>query len=93
MLRQGSLPDWPIPGPREPALRGRSDASGSPYREAVALGEVETNPTRGLRLPASRGRRERIATPEEAELLVASLGPQDPAKHVAMRGLASLQNR
>lgn len=49
------------------------------YREAVALGEVETNPTRGLRLPASRGRRERIATPEEAELLISGLEPQDQA--------------
>lgn len=47
------------------------------YREAVALGEVESNPTRGLRLPASRGRRERIATPEEAELLVGALQVED----------------
>jgi integrase len=37
------------------------------------------DPTRGLRLPASTGRRERIASPEEARRLIAALHPQDRA--------------
>ena len=37
------------------------------------------DPTRGLRLPASTGRRERIATPNEAHRLIRALQPQDRA--------------
>jgi integrase len=37
------------------------------------------DPTRGLRLPANTGRRERIASPEEARRLIAALQPQDRA--------------
>jgi hypothetical protein len=37
------------------------------------------DPTSGLRLPASTGRRERIATPDEARRLIAALQPQDRA--------------
>jgi integrase len=37
------------------------------------------DPTRGLRLPASTGRRERIATPDEARRLIAALRPGDRA--------------
>lgn len=37
------------------------------------------DPTRGLRLPASTGRRERIATPDEARRLIKALQPQDRA--------------
>jgi integrase len=33
-------------------------------------GEVLVNPTRGLEIPASRGKRDRIATPEEAARLI-----------------------
>lgn len=49
------------------------------YRRALDLGDVAVNPTHGLRLPASRGRRERIASPEEAAALVAAAPPQDRA--------------
>lgn len=35
------------------------------------------DPTRGLRLPASTGRRERIATPDEARRLIEALQPRD----------------
>jgi integrase len=37
------------------------------------------DPTRGLRLPASTGRRERIATPDEARRLIEALQPGDRA--------------
>jgi integrase len=37
------------------------------------------DPTRGLRLPASTGRRERIATPDEARWLIEALQPEDRA--------------
>jgi integrase len=37
------------------------------------------DPTRGLRLPASAGRRERIATPDEARRLIEALQPGDRA--------------
>ena len=37
------------------------------------------DPTRGLRLPASIGRRERIATPDEARRLIEALQPGDRA--------------
>jgi integrase len=37
------------------------------------------DPTRGLRLPASTGRRERIATPDEARRLIEALQPPDRA--------------
>ena len=43
------------------------------YRRAVARGEVAVNPTSGLELPAVRGRRDRIASPEEAAALLAAL--------------------
>jgi integrase len=43
------------------------------YRRALSRGEVAVNPTTGIELPAVRGRRERIATPEEAAKLLAAL--------------------
>jgi integrase len=48
-------------------------------RRAEQLGQVQGNPTRGLTLPASRSRRERFATPREAEALLAELDPGDRA--------------
>jgi integrase len=39
----------------------------------VARGEVTINPTRGLELPAVRGRRDRVAAPAEAASLLAAL--------------------
>ncbi len=47
------------------------------YRRAVARGELVVNPTTGVELPAVRGRRERIATPEEAAALLAALPEAD----------------
>jgi integrase len=43
------------------------------YRRALSLGEVAVNPCAGLELPAVRGRRERFASPEEAEALIAAV--------------------
>jgi integrase len=43
------------------------------YRRAFARSEVAINPTSGLELPASRGRRQRIADPVEAAALIEAL--------------------
>ena len=43
------------------------------YRRAVEDGDVAVNPCEKLRLPAVRGRRDRIASPEEAAKLIEAL--------------------
>jgi len=48
------------------------------FRRALVRGEVAVNPTIGLELPAVRGVRDRIASPEEARALLAAL-PQERA--------------
>jgi integrase len=47
------------------------------YRRAIEDGDVAVNPTASLRLPAVRGRRDRIASPEEAGHLLAALPERD----------------
>ncbi len=47
------------------------------YRRAFARSEVAINPTAGLELPASRGRRQRIADPIEAAALIEALRPAE----------------
>jgi integrase len=47
------------------------------FRRAVEDGDVAVNPCMHLRLPAVRGRRERIASPQEAEQLLAALPARD----------------
>jgi integrase len=42
-------------------------------------GDIATNPTRGVQLPAVRGTRDRIASPDEAANLIAALKPADRA--------------
>ncbi len=42
-------------------------------RRAVHRGELAVDPTEGLRLPAIRGRRERIEAPEQARVLIEAL--------------------
>jgi integrase len=49
------------------------------YRRAVARGEVAVNPTAGLEMPAVRGGRDRIASPEEGALLLDALRGGDRA--------------
>jgi integrase len=47
------------------------------YRRAVEDGDVSVNPCTNLRLPAVRSRRERIASPEEAQRLLVALPERD----------------
>jgi integrase len=47
------------------------------FRRAVEDGDLTVNPCAHLRLPAVRGRRERIASPQEAERLLAALPARD----------------
>jgi integrase len=49
------------------------------YRRAIEDGDLALNPCERLRLPAARGRRERIAAPTEAAALIAALRPDDRA--------------
>jgi integrase len=49
------------------------------YRRAIEDGDLAVNPCERLRLPAARGRRERIASPTEAAALIAALRHEDRA--------------
>jgi integrase len=49
------------------------------FRRAVARSEVVQNPTLGLSLPSVRGRRDRVARPEEARSLIAAVPAGDRA--------------
>ena len=49
------------------------------FRRAVARGDLAVNPTTGLELPAVEGRRDRIASPLEAETLLGALPDRDRA--------------
>jgi integrase len=49
------------------------------FRRAISRGELAVNPCTGLELPAVRGRRERFASPEEAERLIAAAPERDRA--------------
>ena len=49
------------------------------YRRAIEDGDLALNPCERLRLPAARGRRERIAAPAEAAALIAALRFEDRA--------------
>ena len=47
------------------------------YRRAVNRSEITVNPTTGLEVPAQRGRRDRIASPDECRRLLAALPAGD----------------
>jgi integrase len=49
------------------------------YRRAIEDGDLALNPCERLRLPAARGRRERIGSPAEAAALIAALRAEDRA--------------
>ncbi len=49
------------------------------YRRAIEDGDLAVNPCERLRLPAARGRRERIASPMEAAALIAAVRFEDRA--------------
>lgn len=48
-------------------------------RDALAVGDVDTNPTLQLRLPASKGRRDLVVDADTAKLLLQALAPADAA--------------
>ena len=54
-------------------------AFGSRNVTAVANDEATVNPTRELRLPAVRGKRDRVASPDEAARLIAAVPDKDRA--------------
>ena len=47
------------------------------YKRALIRGEIAVNPVVGLQMPAVRGRRTRIATPDECAALLAALPERD----------------
>ncbi|MGO9974408.1 MAG: tyrosine-type recombinase/integrase [Solirubrobacteraceae bacterium] len=47
------------------------------YKRAVARGDVAVNPTTGLQMPAVRGGRDRIASPDECAVLLEALPAGD----------------
>jgi integrase len=49
------------------------------YRRAIEDGDLAVSPCERLRLPTGRGRRERVASPNEAAALIAALRPEDRA--------------
>lgn len=49
------------------------------YRRALEDGDVAINPCAAVRLPASRGRRDRIVSPQQATRLLAALAEDDRA--------------
>ena len=58
-------------------IRNTLDPLRSIYRRAVSREQVALNPTERLDIPASRGRRDRIASPAEAARLLAALPDED----------------
>jgi len=62
-----------LDGAKPSTVRNTINAARAVYRRSLLLGEVATNPTEGLRLPAVRGRRERIASVAEAAALLDAL--------------------
>jgi integrase len=49
------------------------------YKQAMEVGTVAVNPTTGLKMPAVRGGRDRIAPPDECSRLLAALAQADRA--------------
>jgi len=49
------------------------------YRRAISLDAIAINPTTGLKLPAVRGRRDKIVAPEVAAAMLEALEPHDRA--------------
>jgi integrase len=67
-----------VDGTNPSTIRNTLKALRTLFRRAVVRGEIAVNPTIGLELPSVRGTRDRIASPEEAERLLAALA-QDGA--------------
>ena len=64
---------WQLEGLHASSIRNSITALRVVLRWATARGEIPANPVNGLRLPASRGRRDRVADPKEAERLLTAL--------------------
>jgi integrase len=72
---------WHEDGLSASSIRNTVNAIRAIYRDAdlLAQGSIAINPTLGLRLPAVRGKRDRIAPPDEALQLLGALPPEDRA--------------
>ncbi|MGH3042149.1 MAG: tyrosine-type recombinase/integrase, partial [Gaiellaceae bacterium] len=72
---------WQAEGLSPSSIRNTINPLRAIYRSADVLtdGAVPINPTIGLRLPAVRGKRDRIAPPDEASRLIAALPASDRA--------------
>ena len=72
---------WHEGGLSASSIRNTVNAIRAIYRDAdlLAQGSIAINPTLGLRLPAVRGKRDRIAPPDEALRLLQALPPEDRA--------------
>ena len=72
---------WQEAGLSPSSIRNTINAVRAIYRSADLLidGAIPASPTLGLRLPAVRGRRERIASPSEATRLLEALSAEDRA--------------
>jgi integrase len=72
---------WQEAGLSPSSIRNTINAVRAIYRSADLLidGAIPASPTLGLRLPAVRGRRERIASPSEATQLLEALSAEDRA--------------
>jgi integrase len=70
---------WQEQGLSPSSIRNTVNALRALYRSADVItdGTIVANPTHGLRLPAVRGRRERIAAPDEASRLLVALPEGD----------------
>ncbi len=72
---------WHEDGLSASSIRNTINAVRAIYRDAdlLAQGSIAINPTLGLRLPAVRGKRDRIAPADEALQLLLALPPEDRA--------------
>ena len=74
------LADRMLAAGRDPStIRNTLNPVRALYRRALSRGDVAVNPTSGLSLPAVRGRRDRIASPEQAASLIAAVPEADRA--------------
>jgi integrase len=70
---------WLAEGLSPSTIRNTMNALRAIYRRALTLDDVLINPTRGVELPAVRGRRERVATASEAAALIDAAPEEDRA--------------
>jgi integrase len=76
---QALVERWQAAGMQPATIRNAILPLRAIYRRACNRDGLAVNPTTGLELPAVRGRRDRIASPAEAEALIAALPEHDRA--------------